>query len=225
MWKKSAIKYYLKSIPAILINFNWYSFPLLFIKKPILIKIKDKPHFYVSNFMDIWTLKEVVVDKQYETIKKLDSDTTVVDIGAGIGDFAIYAAQKARKVIAYECDDERISLMRKNLQLNKISNVMLKNTKAKSLRQIMQGVGICNFFKIDCEGGEYDIFRNAKRNDLNKIEYIAMEAHKFDHKMEKEFSSLINKLKKNNFAVETVVNSVHSYICFVFANKKKPKKL
>jgi len=184
-----AIKYYLKSIQTLLTNFNWYSFPLLFIKKPILIRIKTSLVFYVSNFMDIWTLKEVIVDKQYETIKKLDSGDTVIDIGAAIGDFSIYAAKKVKKVIAYECDDERVFLMKKNLQLNKISNVILNHTKAESLRQIMQGIDSCNFLKIDCEGGEYDIFRNAKRGDLNKIEFIAMEAHKFDDKMKKEFTN------------------------------------
>jgi len=216
-----AIKYYLKSIQTLLTNFNWYSFPLLFIKKPILIRIKTSLVFYVSNFMDIWTLKEVIVDKQYETIKKLDSGDTVIDIGAAIGDFSIYAAKKVKKVIAYECDDERVFLMKKNLQLNKISNVILNHTKAESLRQIMQGIDSCNFLKIDCEGGEYDIFRNAKRGDLNKIEFIAMEAHKFDDKMKKEFTNLINTLKKNDFEVEVVSNPVHSYICFVFAIKKK----
>jgi len=221
MLNRSAIKYYLKSVLTILTNFNWYSFPLLFIKKPILIKIKNKPDFYVSNLMDIWTLKEVIVDKQYETIKKLDCGGTVIDVGAAIGDFAIYAAKKAKRVIAYECDDERVSLMKKNLQLNKISNVILNHTKAESLRQIMQGIDSCNFLKIDCEGGEYDIFRNAKRADLNKIEFIAMETHKFDDRMEKEFSNLMDTLKMNNFEVKVLANSVHSYICFVFANKKK----
>ena len=221
MLKTSAIKYYLKSISKILTNFNWYSFPLLFIKKPLLIRIKDNPNFYVSNFMDIWTLKEVIVDKQYEPNKKIDSGDTVIDIGAAIGDFTIYSAKKAKKVIAYECDDERVLLMKQNLQLNKISNVVLKHTKAESLRQIMQGIDRCNFFKIDCEGGEYDIFRNAKGSDLDKIEYIAMEAHKFNDKMEMKFSNLISTLKKNKFEVEVVPNLVHNYICFVFAAKRK----
>lgn len=221
MLNKSAIRYYLESIPTILTNFNWWSFPLLFVKKPILIRIKNKPSFYVSNFMDIWTLKEVIVDSQYETIKKIDGGGTVIDVGAAIGDFAIYAAKKAKIVVAYECDDERVLLMRKNLQLNNISNVVLKHTKAESLRQIMQGIDNCNFFKIDCEGAEYDIFRNVKRDDLNKIEFIAMEAHKFNDKMKSDFSNLLNILKKNKFEVEVVANSVHNYICFVFANKKK----
>lgn len=179
------------------------------------------PSFYVSNFMDIWTLKEVIVDKQYERINKLDRGGVVIDVGAAIGDFSIYAAKKAKRVIAYECDDERVLLMRKNLQLNKISNVVLKHTKANSLRQLMHDIDRCIFLKIDCEGGEYNIFRNAKSDDLNKIEHIAMEAHKFNDKMEKEFLNLLNTFKKNNFEVEVVPNSVHNDICFVFASNKK----
>jgi len=194
---------------------------MLLFKKPLLIRIKNMPYFYVSNFMDIWTLKEVIVDKQYERMKKLDQSGIVIDVGAAIGDFSIYAAKKAKRVIAYECDDERVLLMRKNLQLNKISNVVLKHTKANSLRQLMHDIDRCIFLKIDCEGGEYDIFRNAKSNDLNKIEHIAMEAHKFNDKMEKEFLNLINTFKKNNFEIEVVPNSVHNDICFVFASNKK----
>ncbi len=218
---KTAIKYYLHSIPTLLANFNWCSFPMLLFKKPLLIRIENMPSFYVSNFMDIWTLKEVIVDKQYERINKLDRGGVVIDVGAAIGDFSIYAAKKAKRVIAYECDDERVLLMRKNLQLNKISNVVLKHTKANSLRQLMHDIDRCIFLKIDCEGGEYNIFRNAKSDDLNKIEHIAMEAHKFNDKMEKEFLNLLNTFKKNNFEVEVVPNSVHNDICFVFASNKK----
>lgn len=221
MLSSLTIHYYLKSILTLLANFNWWNFPLLLVKKPILVKIKKNASFYVSNLMDIWTLKEVIVDKQYEMIKKLDNGGTVIDVGAAIGDFSIYASKKAERVMAYECDDERVSLMRNNLSFNNIKNVILSHTKVNSLRQIMQGVKSCSFFKIDCEGGEYNIFRNAKKNDLNKIKFIAMEAHKFDHKMEKEFLNLIKTLEKNNFHVEVIPNSVHNYICFVFASKKK----
>lgn len=218
---KTAAKYYLSSILTIFTNFNWYSFPLLSIKKEIIIKIKNKYSFYVSNFMDIWTLKEVIVDDQYRTKKMINKQDVVIDIGAAIGDFSILAAQKAKKVIAYECNDERVSLMKKNLKINKVTNVLLKDAKAKSLAQILKGIGQCNFLKIDCEGCEYDIFKNASARDLDKIEFIAMEAHQFNKKMKKQYQDLLTVLKKHKFKIEIIPNQVHDYICFVFASKQK----
>ncbi len=221
MMHKTAAKYYLSSILTTLNNFNWYGFPLLFIKKEIVIKIKNKSSFYVSNFMDIWTLKEVIVDDQYRTKKMINKKDVVIDIGAAIGDFSILAAQKAKKVIAYECNAERVRLMKKNLKINKVINVLLKDTKAKSLAQILKGIERCNFLKIDCEGCEYDIFNNASARDLDKIEFIAMEAHQFNQKMKKQYQDLLTVLKKHKFEIEIVPNQVHDYICFVFASKQK----
>lgn len=217
---KSAIKYYLKSIPTLINNFNWWVFPLLIFKKPILVRIKNNPNFYVSNLMDIWTLKEVVVDKQYEKDRKIANDDVVIDVGAAIGDFSVYAAKRAKKVIVYECDDERVFLMKKNLSLNAKTNIILKHKKARSLKQIMDGINKCDFLKIDCEGGEYEIFRHAERSILSKIRYIAMEAHKFNKEMENKYLNLLSVLQKNNFEVNVIPNAVHENICFVFALKK-----
>lgn len=217
---ESAIKYYLQSVPTLISNFNWWIFPLLIFKKPILVRIKNNPSFYVSNFMDIWTLKEVIMDKQYNKIKEVMDGDVVIDIGAAIGDFSVYAAQKAKKVIAYECDDERVSLMKKNLFLNGKTNIILKHKKAESLKQIMADINKCNFLKIDCEGREYEIFKDVERTTLSKIHYIAMEAYIFNKEMENKYSNLLSVLKKNNFKVKVVPNAVHENICFVFAHKK-----
>ena len=51
--------------------------------------------------MDIWTLKETLIDKQYEKFNKIEKDDLVIDIGAAIGDFSISASKRANKVIAY----------------------------------------------------------------------------------------------------------------------------
>ncbi len=215
----AASSYYLNSIKTLLINFNWWTFPLLFFKKPILIRIKNKGSFYVSNAMDIWTLKEVIVDQQYEKTAKIKKGDIVVDIGAAIGDFSIMSATKAKKVIAYECDRERLSLMKKNMKRNHATAIDLRPVKATSLKQILNGVRICDFFKIDCEGGEYSIFRNATSKDLSKLKHIAMEAHKFDSTMKKEYLNLLAVLKKNKFKVKIVKNPVHANICYLYAKR------
>lgn len=219
MFKKSAIKYYLSSIPTLLRKFNWWHFLFVPFEETTLIKIKNKERlkFYVSNLMDVWTLKEVIVDRQYETFKTAAKADHVIDIGAGIGDFSIQLAKKGCKVTAYECSRKRVSLMQKNLKLNKVINVELRSQRVKSLGEVLKNVDTCNFLKIDCEGGEYEIFNNAQRKDLKKIKYIAMEVHKLDKEMERKYSKLINKLKKNNFKLKIVPNPVHEYIRYVFA--------
>lgn len=218
----TTFSYYSSSAITLLKNFNWWVIPLVMFKKPVLITIKNQPSFFVSNLMDIWTLKEVIVDQQYEKFKKLSTRLeTVIDVGAAIGEFSIYAAKKSKNVIAYEPDKERLGLMKKNLELNQISNVKLNAVAAKSLGQILSGVKQCDFFKIDCEGGEYPIFKAAKKTDLTKIKFIAMEAHKFNKTMEKKYFELINFLSQNGFEVKVVPNAVHVEICFLFAKRKK----
>lgn len=220
MFNFKAINYYLASIFTLLTNFNWWDFPILLFKKPILIKIKSGLNLYVSNLMDIWTLKEVLVDKQYEQVQKIPKGGLVIDIGAAIGDFSINAAKKAKKVIAYECDDERVSLMKKNLELNKTINVILNHNKAVSLKEIMKGIKQCDFLKIDCEGSEYEIFANPDKPSLNKIKFIAFEVHLFNKNMEKKYQKLLTTLTKNNFEIKILPNAVHQNICFLFASNK-----
>ena len=52
---------------------------------------------------------------------------TVVDLGANIGAFTIYAAQNAERVIAVEASSENLQLLEKNVKLNKLDNVFIEN--------------------------------------------------------------------------------------------------
>jgi len=219
--KFSALKYYFFSIFDLVSNFNFWLFPFLLIKKPLLIKVKNHGVFYVSNFMDIWTLKETLIDKQYEKFNKIEKDDLVIDIGAAIGDFSISASKRANKVIAYECDPERVMLMEKNIKLHQAKNIIVKDEKALSLNQILEKLKKVDFLKVDCEGCEYQIFKNAQKSALDKIEYIAMETHLFDEKMQANFLKLIKSFEKNGFLITVVDNQVHDYICYLFAKKNK----
>jgi hypothetical protein len=67
----SVLKYYFSSIPTLINNFNFWSFPIIFFKKPILIKTSKKINLYVNNLMDIWTVKEVIMDECYEKFKNV----------------------------------------------------------------------------------------------------------------------------------------------------------
>lgn len=211
--KFNALKYYLKSIKTLLQNTNYWMIPLVLIRKPILISTKSIK-LWVSNLMDIWTLKEVILDHQYEQIRKLKEKDIVIDIGASIGDFSILASINAERVYSFEINDERIFLMKKNIVQNKCSNVEITKKFVTSLNPIFKEKQIikCNFLKIDCEGGEYKIIKNTSDGVLRKVNHIAFEIHLFNKMMKKQYELLKRKLIRNQFKLVEKDNAVHNYI-------------
>ena len=84
--------------------------------------------FRVRGAMDIWSVKETFLDRFYENYGfALQPGWNVIDIGAGIGDYTLYAAtaQPNVQVYAFEPYPESYALMQENLHLNKIANARI----------------------------------------------------------------------------------------------------
>ena len=81
--------------------------------------------FRARTAMDVWSLKETILDDYYERYGfKVGEDWSVIDIGGGIGDFTIQAAyyHPRNQVFAFEPTPSSFSLLQENLQLNQVSN-------------------------------------------------------------------------------------------------------
>lgn len=95
---------------------------------PIELDLRTGEKFQVSTLMDAWILKETVLDRQYEKVSvPLESGWTVIDIGAALGDYAIWAAAQigSGRVFAVEPFADSVKKIRENLKLNQISNVVV----------------------------------------------------------------------------------------------------
>lgn len=217
----SAFKYYLKSIPTLIFNTNFWIIPIVLIKKPILLKTSKKLNFYVNSLLDIWTVKEVILDCCYENFNKLKKGDVVIDVGASIGDFSILASKKASKVYSIEMNDRLIKLLKKNISINQTEKIKIINQRLVSLNSLFHQYKInrCDFLKIDCEGSEYEIFKNTSPITLRKIKYIAFEIHLFDNEMKKNYLWLKKFLSKNKFTLKEIENPVHDYLKFLFCKK------
>jgi FkbM family methyltransferase len=111
---------------------NW---PVLFwellglpIGRPYLMRLRDGAVFQVRNFMDAWIVKEVYLDRDYERYgTMLQPGWKVIDIGACLGGFAVFAARRAPgiQVHAFESAPESFRLLRQNLELNGVTNVAI----------------------------------------------------------------------------------------------------
>jgi FkbM family methyltransferase len=80
-----------------------------------------------------------------------------------------------------------------------------------------QQLSCCDFLKIDCEGGEYDILFNASEMTLKKTRNICLEYHNgvthFSH------NDLVTYLRQKGFQVKTIPNPVHKNLGFLYANQ------
>jgi FkbM family methyltransferase len=131
MKKLSGAAYYARSIPKLLFNATPRAkIVALFLGKqpeqPLTIRLRGSGlQFRVRTAMDVWVIKETCLDRDYENGARLQDNWTIIDIGAGLGDFTAYAAQHSPRgrVLAYEPFPESFALLRQNLRLNDLRNV------------------------------------------------------------------------------------------------------
>ena len=218
---KLSLKYYVESILTLISGSNFYKFPLLFLKKPILVNLANGLNFYVNDFMQIWVLKETILDNDYQKFWRIKNGDVVVDIGASIGDFSVLANKAGAQVFSFEKDESLSKLLRENLVINNCKNINYNIEEVKSLKNIFikSNIKKCDFLKIDCEGCEYALLLKTDKTTFKKIKYIAMEAHLFNREMKMNFQKMISKLENNLFKVRIVENPVHDYLKFVFAER------
>jgi len=128
----SRIAYYLSSIPTLLLGFhNWWVMGLLLLgirgrSNPILRLRRSPLRFRGRTALDVWVLKEVCLDRVYEQGSARPADGwTILDVGAGIGDFSISIAERLprARVIALEPFPPSFRLLAENIALNRVTNV------------------------------------------------------------------------------------------------------
>ncbi len=95
-------------------------------RETVNVMLRSGETFKVFSLMDAWVLKETLLDRQYEKASlPLKEGWTVIDIGAALGDYAVWAANQMPngRVIAVEPYPPSIGLLRENLDLNQAAHV------------------------------------------------------------------------------------------------------
>ena len=140
------------------------------------------------------TIKELFEDKVYERFFSVEEGDIVLDIGASLGPFTFSILHKKPKhVYAVEPSESEFKVLVQNTLgypvtpiLKGISseNTIVENDMLFGGESHMEGMTFnrlidlynlhqIDFFKIDCEGGEYEIFTEENfeffRNNVKKI--------------------------------------------------------
>lgn len=196
--------------------------------------VMSSPPEVALNFLfhEIW-LDEFYAPKGYE----IATNETVIDIGANIGVFALWAATRAKnvRVKSYEPFPKNADFFVSNVASSKLTNIEFKATAVAgdagsrtlrvdeswilhsltekesgeqgvevdcvSLDMVFADIEKCDLLKLDCEGGEYEIFYAASLESLKKIGRIVCEFNVLD--METRNGDALSKFLLNNgFVVE-----------------------
>jgi len=211
----------------------------------------------VFSLMDLWILKETLLDRQYEKVSlPLQDGWIVMDIGAALGDYAIWAAKQIPhgRVIAVEPYPPSVSLLRSNIEKNHVFNIevfagAVAATSGSTTLQVEQGSIVqnstathqktgqlievkttslddlfsqfdlkkCDYLKMDCEGGEYEILFSASVESLAKIDRICMEVH--DCMTDHNRVDMIKFLEKSGYRTRLTLNPVHAALAYLYAEK------
>ena len=173
-------------------------------------------------------IEEYFRDDEWDMINI--KNRNIIDIGANNADTALYFAKNGANVIAFEPVKHIYELGLENIELNpnlknKIQyinkavggkkgtmNITTRSIKAYvdendsyeiDVITIEDIINEYNFpydvLKMDCEGCEFEIINNY---DLSKFNEIIFEHHAYI--VEKDYKPLINKLKEQNFKIETM---------------------
>ena len=168
------LPYYIQSLIEIFKNLR--------VGWPLKIK-KNGLSFRIGSVTDLLVLKEVIIDDDYQIKKVGRKPQIIVDIGAGFGDYSLTVAKKNpnSKLYCFEPDRKYYFLLRKNVDDNKVANVVVWNEAVVSLSQLFTKIKTSriDILKLDCEGAEYQILFKD-RNRLRKIKKIVMEYHNSD---------------------------------------------
>lgn len=98
----------------------------LVLGRPAVIMLRGGLTFKVRSLMDLWIIKETCLDRDYESFGvHLEDGWNVIDIGAGLGDFAISVGRRfpGSRIVAFEPFAESFGLLQENMGLNRIKNV------------------------------------------------------------------------------------------------------
>jgi FkbM family methyltransferase len=129
--RRSRWRYYLRSLPVVLGGFA-NPLPVLWRlavdrRRPGLVRLRDGMVLEVRDALELWVVKEVCLDREYERgFTSLPSTATVLDIGAGVGELAVHLARRLprSRVIAVEPAPDSHRLLQRNVQRNGVTNVV-----------------------------------------------------------------------------------------------------
>ena len=163
-------------------------------KGPLTIRFRNRDVLIVPKWYIFEGVAETLLQNVYHFDESLDN--VVVDIGASIGDFTLFASRpKNVRVYSYDPDQTTFPYLQQNVAANRRATVRMFNrpASADSLQEIFQlyGEAEVDLLKIDCEGCEYELLFKCPSTLLSRVRKISMEIHPVKGRSKEELVRLL----------------------------------
>jgi len=152
------------------------------VDRPFEIRLNDGSCFSALTLMDVWVIKETILDRAYEKAGvRLQPGWTVVDIGAAQGDFAVWAGRQISpgRLIAVEPFPQSVDLLRENLGKNGVENVTVHQGAVASQN------GTANLNLVTGEAAQHsiaDVSHSTGQIEVSALSLAALlDSYSLDH--------------------------------------------
>jgi predicted rRNA methylase YqxC with S4 and FtsJ domains len=170
--------------------------------------------------------KEIWFDHEYSRYGvEVEKNDIVVDCGANVGFFTLYALDKgAKHVYSIECDDKNMESLHYNLE-NTNSTIIKEyvgfGDENVDIENIFKRINepFINFIKIDIEWAEYDLLLNTPDNIMKRINKWVIEVHDLYSHYYKIFQ-IIEKFSKNGFVLNLEHVHKDTNLALLYAKKR-----
>lgn len=172
-------------------------------------------------------MSEIFSDKKslYELVFEVEKNDVVVDIGATVGEFTFSILEKKPKhCYVVEPLGTFFDVLKTNLEGYPVSFINAAISSEKFLEIVWDGhketlrpltfselieqnrLKSIDFLKIDCEGGEYDVFTERNIQYLKNVPKIVTEFHLRDKVSKERFRKFRDNILKNfnNFTIRSL---------------------
>lgn len=155
-----------------------------------------KQNFQKNSFSEIIReysilIEEILITKAYENEEvKIESKDIVLDCGANIGVFSVYAAKKAKIVYVFEPGKEEIAVLSENKVLNNCNNIriipkaVLDNSRGAKLVLL----GVTSSYLVSKE-------KKDNKEAINRKNILNIETISIDEFIEKEGLETVDFIK------------------------------
>jgi len=158
----------------------------------------DGRHQHLGEYHKEGAIREIFEGKVYEKFFEVEPGDTVLDIGASIGLFTYTILEKgAKHIYCVEPSESEFKVLVKNTKGYPVTHILKGISKTNGIVEHgmlfggetqMEGITFnklldlydierVDFFKIDCEGGEYDVFTPENLDFLKTVPKIVGEWH------------------------------------------------